>query len=84
MLETNPGEIVWTPFAGVGSEVCGAIATGRRGLGAELKPSYYRQMDKNITHILEHNDWHESTEQGEMFPESGLDEETESVEVGVE
>ena len=84
VLETNPGEIVWTPFAGVGSEVCGAIATGRRGLGAELKPSYYRQMDKNITHILEHNDWHDSTEQGEMFPESGLDEETESVEVGVE
>jgi len=34
---------------GVGSEVYGAIVNGRRGLGIELKPSYYRQAVKNCT-----------------------------------
>jgi DNA modification methylase len=47
-LWSNPGEIVLTPFMGVGSEVYGAIVTGRRGIGVELKPSYYRQAVKNV------------------------------------
>ena len=47
-LWSNPGETMLTPFAGVGSEVCGAIMNGRKGLGIELKPSYYRQMLKNV------------------------------------
>ena len=46
-LWSNPGEVVWTPFMGVGSEVYGAIINGRKGMGAELKPSYYRQAVKN-------------------------------------
>ena len=48
VLWSNPGEVVLTPFAGVGSEVYGAVMNGRRGLGIELKPSYYRQAVKNL------------------------------------
>jgi hypothetical protein len=33
---------------GVGSEVYGAVINGRRGIGAELKPSYYRQAVLNM------------------------------------
>jgi hypothetical protein len=47
VLWSNPGEVVLTPFAGVGSEVYGAVLNGRRGIGIELKPSYYRQAVKN-------------------------------------
>lgn len=52
VLWSNPGETVLTPFMGVGSEVYGAVANGRRGIGVELKPSYYRQAVKNLA-ILE-------------------------------
>jgi DNA modification methylase len=48
VLFSNPGERVWTPFMGVGSEVYGAVSAGRFGIGAELKPSYYRQAVKNL------------------------------------
>ena len=47
VLWSNPGESVLTPFMGVGSEVYSAVRNGRRGLGVELKPSYYRQAVKN-------------------------------------
>lgn len=49
-LWSNPGETVLTPFMGVGSEVYGAVCAGRRGVGMELKPSYYRQAVKNVEH----------------------------------
>ena len=45
---TNPGDVVLTPFMGVGSEVYGAVVQGRKGVGCELKPSYYRQAVKNL------------------------------------
>jgi len=45
---SNLGETVWTPFMGVGSEVYSAVEMGRRGMGTELKPSYYRQAVKNL------------------------------------
>lgn len=48
VLWSNPGEIVLTPFMGVGSEVYCAVQQGRKGVGIELKPSYYRQALKNI------------------------------------
>jgi DNA modification methylase len=48
VLWSNPGENVFTPFMGVGSEVAAAIANGRRGIGVELKPSYYKQSVKNV------------------------------------
>jgi hypothetical protein len=47
VLWSNPGEVVLTPFMGVGSEVYGAIINGRRAIGIELKSSYYRQAVKN-------------------------------------
>jgi DNA modification methylase len=47
-LWSNPGERVLTPFMGVGSEVYGAVSNGRRGVGIELKPSYFKQAVKNI------------------------------------
>lgn len=48
-LWSNPGETVLTPFMGVGSEVYGAVVNGRRGVGVELKPSYYKQAVRNLT-----------------------------------
>jgi hypothetical protein len=47
-LWSNPGETVLTPFMGVGSEVYGAVMAGRRGIGVELKQSYYRQAIRNV------------------------------------
>ena len=46
---SNPGENVLTPFMGVGSEVYGAVAMGRKGVGIELKESYYRQAAENVS-----------------------------------
>ncbi len=48
VLRSNPGEIVLTPFMGVGSEVYGAVINDRRGVGIELKPAYYKQAKKNL------------------------------------
>lgn len=47
-LWSNPGDRVATPFMGVGSEVYEAVATGRVAVGAELKPSYFRQAVRNL------------------------------------
>lgn len=47
-LWSNPGERVFTPFMGVGSEVFQAVKSGRFGMGAELKESYFRQAIKNL------------------------------------
>lgn len=47
-LWSNPGETVLTPFLGVGSEAFGAVINGRRAIGIELKPSYYRQAVMNM------------------------------------
>lgn len=51
VLWSNPGETVLTPFMGVGSEVYGAVTAGRRGVGIELKPTYYKQALKNLQGI---------------------------------
>jgi hypothetical protein len=47
-LRSLPGETVLTPFMGVGSEAYGAVLNGRRAIGIELKPAYYRQAVKNM------------------------------------
>ncbi len=47
VLWSNPGEVVLSPFSGVGSEVYGAVLNGRKAIGIELKPSYYRQSVRN-------------------------------------
>ena len=48
VLWSNPGETILSPFMGVGSEVYGALLNGRRGIGIELKESYYIQALVNI------------------------------------
>jgi DNA modification methylase len=47
VLWSNPGEVVLTPFLGVGSEAYGALINGRKAIGIELKESYFRQAVKN-------------------------------------
>lgn len=46
-LWTNKNDIVFTPFMGIGSEVYQALKMGRRGIGIELKESYYNQAVNN-------------------------------------
>jgi len=48
VLWSNPDEVVLTPFMGVGSEVYGAVLNERKGIGIELKQSYYRQAVRNM------------------------------------
>jgi len=50
-LRTRPGERVLTPFMGVGSEVYAAVQMGRIGIGAELKPSYFKQALCNLAAV---------------------------------
>lgn len=47
-LWTNPGDTVFSPFAGIGSEGFGAIGMGRKFIGVELKPSYYKEALRNL------------------------------------
>lgn len=51
-LWSNPGDVVLTPFLGIGSEVYSAVKMGRRGIGFELKPSYFRQAVKNVAEAV--------------------------------
>lgn len=53
VLRSNPGETLFTPFMGVGSEVYGAVINGRRGIGVELKASYYKQAVVNCRAAIE-------------------------------
>ena len=47
-LWSNPGDVIFDPFSGVGSTGYQAIRMGRRFIGAELKPSYFEQAVKNL------------------------------------
>lgn len=62
-LWTNPGDVVWSPFMGIGSEGYVAIQEGRRFVGAELKRSYFEQACKNLREA-------ESAPQGLLFEEA--------------
>jgi len=50
-LYSNPGEVVLTPFMGVGSEVYGAVNYDRKAIGIELKESYFNQAVKNLKEL---------------------------------
>jgi len=50
-LWSNPNDVVFTPFLGIGSEVYGAVELGRKGLGIELKPTYFKQAVKNLSEL---------------------------------
>lgn len=52
VLWSNPGEVVCSPFMGVGSEVYGVVLNGRRGIGIELKTAYYQQAVLNIESLV--------------------------------
>ena len=64
ILWSNPGETILTPFMGVGSEVYGALKLGRRGIGMELKPTYYQQSLNNIQNAVKH--WGEDSDQPDL------------------
>lgn len=50
-LWSNPGDVVFSPFAGIGSELYVALQMGRKAIGSELKPSYFKQAVKNLTEV---------------------------------
>ena len=52
-LWSNPGDVVLTPFLGIGSEAVVALQNGRRAIGIELKPSYYQQAVRNCENVTE-------------------------------
>ena len=52
-LYSNPGEVVLTPFMGVGSEVYSPVSLGRKAIGIELKDSYFKQAKINLS--MAHN-----------------------------
>jgi DNA modification methylase len=47
-LWSNPGDLIFSPFAGIGSEGYEALKWGRRYLGIELKRSYFEQAVQNL------------------------------------
>jgi DNA modification methylase len=47
-LWTNPGDLVYSPFTGIGSEGYGALTMDRRFVGSELKESYFKQACLNL------------------------------------
>lgn len=48
-LYSNPGEVILTPFMGVGSEVYSPVSLGRKAIGIELKDSYFKQAKINLS-----------------------------------
>jgi len=52
MLWTNPGDIVLSPFMGIGSEGYCAVEMQRKFIGVELKASYFQQAKANIAGAL--------------------------------
>jgi len=50
-LWSNPGDLVFSPFTGIGSEGYVALEKGRRFIGVELKRSYYEQAARNLMSV---------------------------------
>ena len=63
-LWSNPGDVVFSPFAGIGSELFTAIKMGRKALGAELKRSYWAQACRNLEQA--------KREQGGLFTDQDI------------
>lgn len=64
-MYTNLGEVVLTPFMGVGSEVYSPVSMGRKAIGIELKDSYYKQAIVNLKHA--ENRYKEKVQQQSLF-----------------
>lgn len=60
-LYSNPGEVILTPFMGVGSEVFSPVSMGRKAIGIELKESYFKQAVENLKTV--HSRFLESNQQ---------------------
>ena len=52
-LYTNPGDVAFTPFLGIGSEAYTALKMGRKAIGIELKESYFNQSITNCSEAIE-------------------------------
>jgi len=52
-LWSNPGDVVFTPFMGIGSEIYQSLKMGRRGIGFELKKAYFDAAVKNCAAAIE-------------------------------
>lgn len=55
-LWSNPGDVVCSPFTGIGSEGYVAVKMGRQFIGAELKPSYFNQAVRNLAAAVQEKD----------------------------
>lgn len=66
-LYSNPGEVVLTPFMGVGSEVYSPVSMGRKAIGVELKDSYFKQAKINLEHAPDRFSNNETAEQQELI-----------------
>jgi len=60
-LWSNPGDVVLSPFAGIGSEGYVSLEMDRRFVGFELKPSYFNCAVKNLTNA-------QAAKQAELLP----------------
>jgi DNA modification methylase/superfamily II DNA or RNA helicase len=65
-LWSRPGDLVLSPFGGIGSEGWCAVQGGRRYLGIELKRSYYEQAVRNLAEASA-----DTRKQGSLFAEVG-------------
>lgn len=50
-LYSNPGEIILSPFMGIGTDIYSPVSMGRKAIGIELKESYYKQAVKNLADV---------------------------------
>lgn len=66
-LWSNRGEVVLTPFAGIGSEVYQAVKLGRKGVGIELKPRYFQAAVRNCQRA------EAESSAGDLFSQAGID-----------
>lgn len=64
-LYSNPNEVVFSPFMGVGSDVFSPISMGRKAIGVELKDSYFKQAKLNVKDAERR--FKEQLEQKELF-----------------
>ena len=64
-MYSNEGEVVLTPFMGVGSEVYSPVSLGRKAIGIELKDSYFKQAKINLG--LAGDRFQEEAEQKSLF-----------------
>lgn len=69
-LYSNEGEIILTPFMGIGSEVYSPVSMGRKAIGIELKDSYFKQSKINLEYAARRFDGENTIKQESMvFPE---------------